>query len=198
MGLEAGVTEGRYSYGKGQVYILRQDPKDFVLTEDGEKPLLEAMDGLVKKVHPRSFRVLRGPYRIVAALDEREYTHFDGLLEEGCLIDLYDPALPVYEVAKIPRGTQALLYDVEKAGVAPKILAAASRAYEEKKGRHSFSYVCKGPAETWNVTRILLPAPPTQVLVNGEASQADWDEFSKTIFLRFPNNPDGVEVKIEW
>ena len=71
-------------------------------------------------------------------------------------------------------------------------------AYEEKKGRRSFSYICKAPAETWNVTRILLPAPPTQVLVNGEACQAQWDPRSKTVFLRFPNNPDGVKVEIGW
>ena len=195
MGLEAGVTEGRYSYGKGQVYILRQDPKDFVLSDGGETSLLEAMKSLVGVLNPHALEVERGPYRIYAVMDERDA---GPMYAEGCLVDLYDPTLPVYSSRELPLGTQALFYDVEKAGKAPCILAAASRAYEEKKGRHSFSYVCKGPAETWNVTRILLPAPPTQVLVNGEAFLADWDEFSKTIFLRFPNNPDGVEVKIEW
>ena len=62
----------------------------------------------------------------------------------------------------------------------------------------AFSFVCKGPADTWNVTRILLPAPPVQVLVNGEALQAPWDEASKTCFLRFPNSPEGVTVEIGW
>ena len=195
MGIAAGAPAGTYLYGKGRVGILRQDPKDFVLAEGGEKPLLEALESLDGPVNPQPLRLQRGPYRIVAALDEG---NFGDLYEEGCLIDLYDPALPVYEKVNIPEGTQALFYDVEKAGKAPRILAAASRAYEEKKGRRSFSYICKAPAETWNVTRILLPAPPTQVLVNGEACQAQWDPRSKTVFLRFPNNPDGVKIEIGW
>ena len=195
MGIAAGAPAGTYPYGKGRVGILRQDPKDFVLAEGGEKPLLEALESLDGPVYPQHLRLQRGPYRIVAALDEG---NFGDLYEEGCLIDLYDPALPVYEKVNIPEGTQALFYDVEKAGKAPRILAAASRAYEEKKGRRSFSYICKAPAETWNVTRILLPAPPTQVLVNGEACQAQWDPRSKTVFLRFSNNPDGVKVEIGW
>lgn len=195
MGIAAGAPVGTYPYGKGRVGILRQDPKDFVLADGGEKSLLEALESLDGPVNPQPLRLQRGPYRIVAALDEG---NFGDLYEEGCLIDLYDPALPVYEKVNIPEGTQALFYDVEKAGKAPRILAAASRAYEEKKGRRSFSYICKAPAETWNVTRILLPAPPTQVLVNGEACQAQWDPRSKTVFLRFPNNPDGVKVEIGW
>lgn len=197
MGIEPGAPAGSYPYGDGQLCILRQDPSDFVLTEEGEKPLLDAMESLAGPILSSSvFHLERGPYRISAVIGEgpeaRPY------LEEGCLVDLYDPALPVYDGKTLEPGTQALFYDVAKAGKAPKIIAAASRAYEEKKGRRSFSYVCKGPAETWNVTRILLPASPKQVLVNGEAYQATWDEFSKTVFLRFPNSPEGVAVEIGW
>ena len=199
MGIEAGAPAGTYPYGEGHVCILRQDPKDFILADGGEKTLLEAIESVVgPMIDHRTLEVNRGPYRIYAVLDERNDSDFRPVTAEGCLIDLYDPALPVYTSRELPQGTQALFYDVEKAGKAPKILAAASRAYEEKKGKRSFSYVCKGPAETWNVTRILLPAPPMQVLVNGEACQAEWDEFSKTAFLRFPNNPDGVRVEIGW
>ena len=195
MGIGADAKEGLYPYGKGRVCILRQDPRDFVLTEDGEIPLRKAMESLVGTMESRTLCLDRGPYRIMAVLDEQ-----DGRSEavEGCLIDLFDPALPVYSRREIAPGTQAFFYDVAKAGEAPKILAAASRAYDEKKGRNSFSYLCKGPAETWNVTRILLPAAPVRVLVNGEAAQPDWDEASKTCFLRFPNHPDGVQVEIGW
>ena len=195
MGIEAGAREGLYPYGKGQVCILRQDPKDFVLTKEGEEPLRKAMESLVGKMNTQALQLDRGPYRIVAALDE---VPGKPLVAEGCLIDLFDPALPVYSRREIAPGTQALFYDVAKAGKAPKILAAASRAYDEKKGRNTFSYLCKGPADTWNVTRILLPAPPVQVLVKGETVWADWDEASKTCFLRFPNSPEGVTVEIGW
>ena len=94
--------------------------------------------------------------------------------------------------------TMTLFYDVRKAGKAPCILAAASRAYDEKSSNNSFSYTCKGPAETFNVTRILLPAEPVAVTVDGTDGGFEWDEFSKTVFLRFPNNPDGVSVTVTW
>lgn len=195
MGIETGAPVGIYSYGKGLVYILRQDPRDFVLTEEGDGSLRRAMESLVGPLYSQPLQVDRGPYRIVAALDERKARP---VVEEGCLIDLFDPALPVYSQREIAPGTQAFFYDVAKAGKAPKILAAASRAYNEKKTRRGFSYVCKGPAETWNVTRILLPAPPVKVLVNGTECPASWDEASRTVFLHFPNSPDGVPVEIDW
>ncbi len=197
MGIPAGAPAGVYPYGKGTVCIQRQDPKEFVLTEDGEKALLNALESLVGELPdtPNVMYLKRGPYRVVAVLDERASRPF---VQDGCFIDLYDPALPVYRQITVNPGGQALFYDVTQAGRTPKILAAASRSYNEKKSRNTFSYLCKGPADTWNVTRILLPAPPVKVLVNGEAVQADWDEAGKTCFLRFPNSPEGVSVEIGW
>ena len=197
MGIPAGAPAGTYPYGKGCVCVLRQDPEDYVKLADGEKPLLEAVETCIGSLPVTNALTLqRGPYYIVAVMDEgpdaRPYR------AEGCLIDLYDPALPVYSSREVPAGCQALFYDIHKAGEAPQILAAASRAYDEKRGKTSFSYLCKGPADTWNITRILLPAPPVKVLVNGEECPAPWDEASKTCFLRFPNQPDGVQVEIGW
>ena len=96
-------------------------------------------------------------------------------------------------------GTQAFLYDLRKAPKAPAILAAASRAYDIVHTRRTFSYTCKAPAETDNVTRILLRRKPLSVLVDGEpASDFAWDPATRTLFLRFPNSPDGVRVEIRW
>ena len=197
MGIPAGAPAGVYPYGKGTVCIQRQDPKEFVQTEDGEQALSNALESLVGAQLSTSnvIYLKRGPYCVVAVLDERRGRPW---VQEGCFIDLYDPELPVCRQKIVCPGEQALFYDVTRAGKGPKILAAASRAYEEKSSKNRFSYLCKGPADTWNVTRILLPAPPVQVLVNGEACPAQWDEDSKTCFLRFPNQPDGVQVEMVW
>ena len=196
MGIPAGAPAGRYAFGKGSVCIVRQDPKDFVLAEDGESSLLEAVDGLIGPLEiTNAFTLERGPYRIVAVLDEGSDRPY---VAEGCLIDLYDPSLPVYTRREVLPGQQALFYDVSKAGKGPAILAAASRAYEEKRSGNSFSYVCKGPERTVNVSRILLPGRPVSVLVNGAEASFDWDETSRTAFLRFPNSPDGVSVRLQW
>ena len=197
MGIPASAPAGTYSYGKGTVCILRQDPRDFVWAQGGEKPLLEAVESLLGPLMATNTLTLeRGPYRIIAVMDEGPWAR--PFQAEGCLIDLYDPALPVYSAREVPVGSQALFYDVRKAGKAPCILAAASRAYEEKRSGNSFSYTCKGPAETFNVTRILLPAKPVAVTVDGTDGEFEWDEFSQTVFLRFPNNPDGVSVTLTW
>ena len=83
--------------------------------------------------------------------------------------------------------------------LAATVLAAASRAYDIAHTHRTFSYVCKAPAETDNVTRILLRRKPLSVLVDGEpASDFSWDPATRTLFLRFPNCPDGVSVEIRW
>lgn len=82
--------------------------------------------------------------------------------------------------------------------VQPALAAAASRAYEEKRTGNSFSYSCKGPAETNNITRILLPAEPKTVTVDGTDCDYDCDPDSRTVYLRFPNSPEGVHVAFTW
>ncbi len=51
--------------------------------------------------------------------------------------------------------------------------------------------------------RILLPAKATEIKVTDAAgaqiqSKTSWDESSKTCFLSFDNNPDGVYVQLSW
>ena len=192
MGLPAGADEGTYAFGKGLVRILRHDPKAYVMEDDAL--LLDAVRELYGPVEEKnSFILDRGPYKVVAVLE-------DGgpAAVEGCFVDLFDPDLPVYAHKEVAPGAQALLYDVRKAPKAPCILAAASRAYGQKKTRHSYSYQCKGPEGTVNVTRIRLPRRPVSVQIDGAAADFSWDEVSRTCFLRFGNRPDGVPVEIRY
>ena len=197
LGIEAGAPEGFYACGKGQVCILRRDPQEYVLQAGGDGPLLDAVTQLAGPLKESNVLSLnRGPYLLRAVLDESVSP--EPCVVEGTLIDLFDPALPVYTRREVAPGSQGFFFDVQKAGKAPRILAAASRAYDEQRGRRSFSYVCKGPAETVNVTRILLPARPENVTVNGTACPFEWDDASRTCFLRFPNDPDGIRVDLRW
>ena len=197
MGIEAGAMEGTYRYGKGSIRILRHDPKEFVLQKGGDTLLLEAVTAVYGPIEEKNHFVLdRNAYKLVAVVDE-------GVSDvpyrlEGCFIDLFDSDLPVYTTMSIQPGTQRFLYDVSKAPKAPAILAAASRAYDIKKTGHSFSYVCKSPVETVNVSRILVPSKPVKVAVNGITADFEWDPTSKTCLLRHDNLPDGVTVEIQW
>ncbi len=197
MGIEAGAEAGTYKYGKGNVVIIRQDPKEFVLSKGGDATLLAA----VRSVFPgevessREFILDRGQYKLIAVLDEGEDAAPYTLT--GHFIDLYDPALPVFHSKVIAPGRQGLFYDLSKADkTRPQILAAASRAYDERITEHSFSYVAKAPAETVNSSRVLLPKEPSSIKANGEDIPANWDADSQTCLISFPNSPEGVRVEI--
>ena len=197
LGIGPGAEEGVYRYGKGCLYVLRMDPKEYILAENGETRLMEALHSLSGTVPTSNYLSLdRGPYRIVAVMDEGNSA--EAYTDEGCFVDLYDPALPVCREIRVVPGSQGLFYDVAKAGKAPRILASASRSYDEKHTGRSFSYICKGPAETFNVTRILLPGRPVEVMTAGIPCEFTWDEGSGTCYMRFPNDPDGVSVEIRW
>ena len=71
MGIPEKAQEGVYRCGKGRVYVLRHDPKEYVLTEGGDRQLIQTLEkaypGLQQK---NSFYLERGPYTIAAVLDE--------------------------------------------------------------------------------------------------------------------------------
>ncbi|MBR6905899.1 MAG: hypothetical protein IKN33_02980, partial [Selenomonadaceae bacterium] len=198
LGLEPHPGRGVYPCGKGRLCVLRFDPKDYVMNAGGDAMLLFAVESLYGDVQWKNHFLLdRSPYKIAAALDESVSDEPYEL--EGSFIDLFDPALPIVTRKELTPGSQAFLYDLRKAPKAPAILAAASRAYDLQRTRRTFSYVCKAPAETYNVTRILLPRQPLSVLADGEpVADCSWDSASRTLFLRFPNSPDGVRVEIRW
>jgi hypothetical protein len=208
LGLKEPFKAGEYKCGEGKVYILRNDPKEFVLegNNDGEfvktiKKLYEAEAGALEfKNH---FTLTRGPYEIISVVDENAdrspYTI------RGKLIDLFDPEIPVLNEKQVNPGEQAFLYNIGsvKNPDTPQVLAAAARVYDEKRTRHSYSFVAKSPLNTTNVMRILLPAKAAEIKVTDPAgkllqSNASWDASSKTCFLSFENDPEGVHVKLSW
>lgn len=197
LGLDPGAPEGRYPCGKGTLQILRRDPKEFVLSRAADATLLDAVTAAYGPLDQKNHFVLdRGPYRLVAVLDE-------GVSEEpytlkGCYIDLYDPSLPVLTEAQVAPGRQGCYYDIQNAPRAPHILAASGRATEIRKARRSFSCRFQGPAETPCVVRIRLPRKPKTVTISGAVSSGEWDPLSKTLLLRFENDPGGVPVAIHF
>ena len=199
MGMDEQVAEGHYGFGNGHVYVLRNNPQEFVLTAGADSLLLQTLKLAYGPYEQRnSFVLQRGPYVIAAVLDESPVSS-EPLMLEGRFIDLFDPSLPVLAEKEVQPGEQAFLYDLDKVAdkTRPQVLASASRQYDETFTDHSFSFVSKSPANTDNEMRILLPQAPKQVQVS-VSSQSSWDEESQTLLLRFENDPDGVEVRLLW
>ncbi len=199
-----------FAVGSGHVYILKNDPKDFVLNENGDKNYLQVIahafteasnEQLKFKNH---FYLQRGPYDIVSVMEESvSNTSF---VIQGPVIDLFDPKLPVLSSKEVKPGTQALLFNLNRVAdkKKPAVLATAARIYDEESGSDYLSFSAKSPLNTTNSMQIILPAQPEQVKLTGadgtDISQTDssWDETSKTYFLSFENNPNGVKAQLTW
>jgi hypothetical protein len=211
LGLEKTAKEGVYSCGKGTVSVLRRDPKEFVLQADQDKQFVDVVKQLYeqkakagKLTFKNHFYLNRGPFEIISVMDEG--VSAEPYTIKGKLIDLFDPTLPVLSVKTVQPGEQAYLYNIERAAnpKTPQVLAAASRVYDEKIGKNSYSFVAKSPANTNNVMRILLTAEPKKITVTDAAGNAiadaksSWDSLGKTCLLQFENSPEGVKVLLEW
>ncbi|RKO69822.1 hypothetical protein D7322_19840 [Sphingobacterium puteale] len=208
MGLKTGMAEeGKYNYGKGTFYVLRSDPKEFVVKPDNSLKLLDVTKSLYEN-NPKSeklqfknyFTLTRGNYDLIAVLDESVSN--DPYQVKGNLIDLYDPALPIVTSKNIQPNEQGLFVNIDhiKNKQQPQVLASASRIYDETSAGYHYSFTAKSPINTTNISRILLPGKPMSVLVNKkeEFLEANWDTKTKTYLLGFENNPDGVRVDIKW
>ena len=102
-------------------------------------------------------------------------------------------------------GEQSLLFNLSRVEDKnkPQVLATAARVYDEKIEGKTYSFICKSPINTNNSMRILLSSKPTQAKVSDSIGnvitdvQSSWDASSKTLYLGFANNPDGIKVSIE-
>jgi hypothetical protein len=210
LGLKEPFPAGEYTYGKGKIVILRNDPKEFVLKANSDdafvntvKKLYETQSGGGVLKYKNHFALTRGPYEIISVVDENvdqsPYTL------KGKLIDLFDPEIPVLDQKQVNPGEQAFLLNIGsiRNPKTPQVLAAAARVYDEKVTRRSYAFVARSPLNTTNVMRVLLPAKAKEIKVTDAAgklieSKTSWDAASKTCFLSFENDPDGVQVKLSW
>ncbi len=124
----------------------------------------------------------------------------------GPVIDLFDPQLPVLTQKTVPPGEQSLLYALNRVAnkKQPKVLASASRIYDEHIQVDSYSFVAKSPINTVNSMRVLLPARPKNIKVTNSAGKiisdvkSSWDTSTHTLYLGFDNSPDGIKVNLKW
>ena len=194
------AEEGVYQYGKGRVYVVRQDPKEFVMQAAGDQSLLSVIEKAYGKLEYKNhFYLERGPYILAAVVDENAVSS-EPLQLNGSYIDLFDPKLPCLKQKTVNPGEQAFLFDIRAVSQKnhPQVLAAASRQSDESIGKKSYSFIAKSPAETDNVMRILLPKKPKEITASCSPFTSEWDEDTHTLLLQFENHPEGVQVKIEW
>ena len=190
---------------------MRHDPKEYVLTNQGDQEFVETVKELFeqkakseKMIFKNNFFLQRGNYDLVSVMDESVSN--EPYVVSGLFVDLFDPKLPIVSEKIVQPGSQAFLYDIKKIKKAknPCILASAARIYNEEIRSGKYSFTAKSPINTVNSMRIFLPSKPLSCSIedkNGkivENSFYEWDSISKTFYLSFDNNPEGITVIIQF
>ena len=209
--IQPGDKKVKYAVGKGNVYIMKANPKEFVMEANADGDYINVVkqayqvdaksaDLLVKN----NFYLERGPYDIISVMDES--ANGDPYVINGPVIDLFDPKLPVLSNKTVQPGQQGFLYNISRIEnkKKPQVLASASRIYKEEIIRKKYAFICKSPANTRNSMRIFLPAAPKETVVTNDKGEklsdveSSWDAPSATLYLGFDNSPDGIRVALSW
>lgn len=215
MGIPQKAEAGEYRYGKGKVCVLRNDPKEYVLKQGGDKHFVESVEKAYSETAGRlqqknSFYLERGPYTLVAVLDENMVSDEPFTLK-GEYIDLFSPELTYCSKVDILPGQQGYFFDLKKISKKrPQVVAAASRQYDEQTTANSYSFVCKSPQNTTNILCLYLPktykspritctdTEGKAVTYKARTTDAPAGALAKhLLWLSFENSPDGVRVCIE-
>lgn len=209
LGLEASPAEGAYKIGKGTLYILRHDPKEYILNAQGDAKLIDVVKNLYQNTakagnlqFKNNFHLTRGNYELISVMDESVSN--ESFTIKGLFIDLFDPQLPVLSSKTVLPGNQSMLYNISsvKDRKKPQVLATAARVSDLKYEKGKYSFIAKSPIETANVMRVLLPAQPKECVVSNPDGSSlstatwEWNKASNTVLIKFDNNPDGISVKI--
>ena len=202
--------EQAFKVGKGALYIIRKNPKEFVMETNGGaefmnviKKAYETKTNGGKLEYKNSLYLERGPYDIISVMDES--FNNKPYVVNNMVVDLFDPQLPVLTKKIVEPGRQAFLYNLSRVSnkKQPQVLASDSRIYDEKVLSNGYSFLSKSPKNTTNSMRILLPGKPKKITLtdikrNAVEMITSWDAPSHTVFLSFENDPEGTTVKITW
>lgn len=201
----------KYTVGKGNVYIMKENPKQFVMEANADGGYINVVKQAYQVdakagnlIVKNNFYLQRGPYDIISVMDEGIKS--DPYVINGPVIDLFDPKLPVLSKKTVQPGQQGFLYNISriKNKKKPQVLAAASRIYKEEIAGKKYAFICKSPVNTRNSMRILLPAAPKETVITNDKGEklsdveSSWDAVSATLYLGFDNSPEGIRVALSW
>jgi hypothetical protein len=199
LSLPSSPAPGAHDCGKGKLIYLHQSPSAISKSADGDSVMLNLVRVAKPDLHAQNYIVLRrGSYVIAAVLDETE--GHDPVTIHGRLVDLFDDTLPVIPDPQLYPGEVRLFRDLDQVH-APAVIASASRIREQKLEDGVFSFTSQGADKTDCITRVALPARPKVVTIGpwrtGQKYTQVWDDASRTLVLRYPNQAEPLLVKCE-
>ena len=207
-----GMGSGVQRVGKGGFAWLNEHPAEFTRSKSGSDRLRQSVQNMIAVLQRPAiqwesrpfFKIRRGPYIIVSALDES--VSEEPLVISGPVVDLFDSKLPVLRQVVLKPGEQALLYDVESGRPAAgevSLIAASSRIEALSVSDTGFRFVVRGPARLQATARLYSAAIPVSVqyIVQGKAVPAswEWDRDTLTVLIQYEHgNENRTEIHVRW
>ncbi len=191
--------------GLGHVAALRRAPESCARTPEGCRALVAAARTLadaagIPWTPGNSWVMDRGPYRILAVLDEADSA--EPLREAGWHLDLFDPALPLRRDATLAPGEVGLwVRVVPPTDGAPRVLAAQGRIEPGDWDGSRLRFRAGGPSGTRCRARLWLPGAPAGVTIRtagGDpvAIPAEWHPEAGIAGMCWENHPGWVAVEV--
>jgi hypothetical protein len=141
-----------------------------------------------------ALRLRRGKYFVVKSLSDAEPV-------EGRMVDVLSPTLAVANERTLPPNSVGLYVDLPS-GSTPRIAHVAGRVQATIERNDATAFFVRGAKNTlgvarlWSGNRSFVGARAVDRL--GNAVQIESFVDGSTVLLRFPNNPDGLVVRVGW
>lgn len=120
---------------------------------------------------------------------------------DGRFVDLFSPELEVIDQINLQPGEKGLYYDLEKlTGEKVELIAASSRVEDLEVKKDGFSFKARGPKGVNAVARFYCEQEPAEAeaVKQDYPIKQEWDKASSTLKVKYPNQPQGLEINISY
>ncbi len=194
-------AEAARKVGRGAVIWRREKPARLTESVEGDERVASVVKAAVGLSRTRwretgYLRLERGPYQVVAGLDET----VDGapLVLRGRFVNLFDPGLRVLKEVSVGPGSRWFLLDLDRLRVGdPKVLASACKALSAGEVAGVHRWTVEGVAGTPALVLMAVPKRPAKVTLAGsELNDWEWDEAERLLWVRFANTSGPRELAV--
>lgn len=181
--INAGVAAGFFTANSRAAGLLR------ALVQYGQ----QRAGGVYRE--PRSLRLRRGRFTIIHTFQGREQV-------EGRTIDVLSPTLNVAEDRIIAPNSQALLYDLGDEDEPPHVGYVSGRVEARLETPTTTAFYARGALRTNGVARLHSGGRSIAGVKGmdrlGRPIDVQYEAEGNTVLLHYPNDPDGVVVRVGW
>ena len=201
LGLGKTPANGIYSFGKGHVCVMAEDPINIANSREVCSIYLENMSALFASAGERfdknnAFLMERGPFVIGAVLDEIEDS--GEMLVSGTYIDMLDHRFSVVTDPVLRPGEVGLWRRAEENG----ILAATGRVSNCSADEHGIQFDLRGPSPMLAAVRLKTKNGfATATVKAGDEvipCTVQTEQAANTALLNFEMPAGGATVEIKW